>query len=428
MTIKLKKQVIEILDILKKKSTEIAAEDLAEELKIDYIVLMSAVNDLIAYDLGGFKEKEIYNVTPNEEGLLYLEHGFPERQLLNLMLKSDIKEISLKELMKQSGLEKNIFYVGISNLKKNRWISQSKASGDNKVFLITEEFPQTEIEKFFHEFMKKSIVNYSELSKQDLKLLDSLNKRKIIKKIQKTQRVIYLTELGSKISPSEIEELKQISKITPEMLSSGSWQNFDLKPFDVTKPGPLLKAGKIHPLINLINEIREVFLSMGFTEIRGPIIESAFYCFDALFQPQDHPAREMQDTFYLNNPETAKLPEKDRVLAVKEIHENGGDSGSVGWGYQWDVKNAKKTVMRTHTTATTMRRLAEFYRNNDNVPVKVFCVDRVFRNEKLDKTHLAEFTQIEGIVIDDNVTLCDLIGLLTEFYRKLGFKKIMTRP
>jgi len=428
MTIKLKKQVIEIFNIIKKKSTEIVAEDLAEELNIDYIVLMSAVNDLIAQDLGGFKEKEIYNVAPNEEGRVYLEKGFPERQLLNLMLESDVKEISLKDLMKKSGMERNIFYVGISNLKKSRWISQSKASGENKIFLIAEEFPQTEIEKFFDRFKENSIVDYSELSKQDKKVLDILNKRKLIKKIQRTKRIIYLTEIGSNISTSEIEELKQISKITPEMLSSGNWQKYDLKPFDVTKPGPLLKTGKIHPLVNLINKIREVFLSMGFTEIRGPIIESAFYCFDALFQPQDHPAREMQDTFYLNNPKTAKLPEKDRVLAVKEIHENGGDSGSIGWGYQWDIETAKKTVMRTHTTATTMRRLSEFYRNNDNVPVKVFCVDRVFRNEKLDKTHLAELTQIEGIVIDDNVTLCDLIGLLAEFYRKLGFKKIMTRP
>jgi phenylalanyl-tRNA synthetase alpha chain len=212
------------------------------------------------------------------------------------------------------------------------------------------------------------------------------------------------------------------------MLSSGTWNNYELKPFDVSKSGPLLKAGKFHPMINLINDIREIFLSMGFTEIRGPIIESAFYNFDALFQPQDHPAREMQDTFYLNNPKVAKLPENDRVKAVKETHENGGDSGSRGWGYEWDIETAKRTVLRTHTTATTIRRLAEFYRNNDQVPVKVFCIDRVFRNEKLDKSHLAEFTQVEGIVIDDNATLCDLIGLLSEFYRKLGFKKIITRP
>ena len=113
------------------------------------------------------------------------------------------------------------------------------------------------------------------------------------------------------------------------MLSSGTWSNYNIKPFDVAKPGPLLKGGKIHPVINLINEIREIFISLGFTEIRGPIIESAFFNFDALFQPQDHPAREMHDTFYLNNPKISKLPEKDRVKAVKDTHENGGDSGLI---------------------------------------------------------------------------------------------------
>ncbi len=428
MSIELKKQVIDILKILQEKDIEIEASKLADELNVDYIVLMSAVNDLIDNNLGGFREEEMYQVSLSQEGLTYLEKGLPERQILQILLKNEIKEINLDDLRGQAKLDENLFYVGISNLKKNKWVAQSKATGENKIFLIAEEFPETQLEKFLKKFESNEIVDYSTLSKEELMQFDILNKRKLMNKVRKTQRIIYLTKKGKSIPISEIKELKQISKITSEMLSSGTWKNCNLKPFDVTKPGPLLKAGKIHPLVNLINEIREIFLSMGFIEIRGPIIESAFYNFDALFQPQDHPARELQDTFYLNNPKVAKLPEKDRVLAVKKTHENGGDSGSIGWGYEWDENIAKKTVLRPHTTATTMRRLAQFYRNNEKVPVKVFCVDRVFRNEKLDKSHLAEFTQVEGIVIDDNVTLCDLIGLLSEFYRKMGFKKIVTRP
>ncbi|MHA2039134.1 MAG: phenylalanine--tRNA ligase subunit alpha [Promethearchaeota archaeon] len=428
MPIKLRKQTIEILEVLKNKQSNVAANNLAEEMQLDYIVLMSAVNELIDNKLGGFEEEEINQISLNYEGHEYLEKGLPERQLLNLMLKDNLKEITKDELLKRSTLSQSIYYIGISNLKKNKWLAQSKATGEDKLFLIAEDFPQTKLELFLEKFKENSVVDRSSLSNEELKLIDSLNKRKLIKKTRRTQRIISLSNKGRKISLSEIEESRQVSKITSEMLSSRSWESYELKPFDVTKSGPLLKAGKIHPLVNLINEIREIFLSMGFIEIRGPIIESAFYNFDALFQPQDHPAREMQDTFYLNNPKTAKLPDKDRVLAVQETHENGGDSGSLGWGYKWDVNNAKKTVLRTHTTATTMRRLAQFYKENEQVPVKVFCIDRVFRNEKVDKSHLAEFTQIEGIVIDNNVTLCDLIGLLTEFYRKMGFKKIVTRP
>lgn len=428
MTIKLKKQVIEILEVIKKKNTELLASELANDLDIDYIVLMAAVNDLIEENLGGFREEDVNQIVLNEEGHDYLEKGLPERQLLKILLDSNIKEISIEDLHIKSKLEEQIFYVGLANMKKNRWVAQSKASGENKIFLMLEEFPETEIEKFLLKFKKKSTMNYSTLSKKEMEYLDLLNKRKLIVKEKKTHRIIFLTNKGKSIKKSDIEELEQVSKITPEMLSAGTWKNYNLKPFDITKPGPLLKAGKTHPLINLINEIREIFISMGFTEIRGPIVESAFFNFDALFQPQDHPARELQDTFYLNNPKVARLPDRDRVMAVKATHENGGDSGSLGWRYKWNENIAKQTVLRTHTTSTTMRRLAQFYKDNDKTPIKVFCIDRVFRNEKLDKSHLAEFTQVEGIVIDENVNLSDLIGLLSEFYRKMGFKKIVTRP
>ncbi len=137
MSVKLKKQTIEILKVLKKKPNEVLANDLARELKIDYIVLMSTINDLIEYDLGGFKEKEVDQVCLNEEGIEYLRKGLPERQLVNVLLENDIKQLSLDELFKRSKMEIKLFYVGISNLKKNRWTAQSKSSGENRIYLIT---------------------------------------------------------------------------------------------------------------------------------------------------------------------------------------------------------------------------------------------------------------------------------------------------
>ncbi len=310
MTIKLKKQVIEILEVLKKKNMELLASELANELNIDYIVLMAAINDLIEKNLGGFREEDVNQILLNEEGINYLEKGLPERQLLKILLDSNIKEISVEDLQVKSKLDKQIFYVGLANIKKNRWVAQSKASGEDKIFLVVEEFPETEIEKFLLNFKEQPTINYSALSKKEKEYLDVLNKRKLIEKKKKTRRIIFLTNEGKSINISNIEELEQVSKITSEMLSSGTWKKYNLKPFDITKPGPSLKAGKTHPLVNLINEIREVFISMGFTEIRGPIVESAFFNFDALFQPQDHPARELQDTFYLTNPKVARLPDR----------------------------------------------------------------------------------------------------------------------
>jgi phenylalanyl-tRNA synthetase alpha chain len=167
---------------------------------------------------------------------------------------------------------------------------------------------------------------------------------------------------------------------------------------------------------------------MGFTEIKGPLVELAFYNFDSLYQPQDHPARELHDTFYLKNPAKGKLPNKNKVKAIKNTHENGGSSGSTGWGYEWDENIAKKILLRTHTTATTIRRLSKVIKEKDKLPLKVFSIDRVFRNENVDRTHLAEFIQVEGIVIGENANLAHLRGILTEFYHKMGFKDIIMRP
>jgi len=159
MTIKLKKQTIEILKVLKKKPVEVLAKDLVRDLKIDYIVLISAINDLIEFDLGGFKEEEIYQISLNDEGINYLTNGLPERQLLNILLENNIKELSVDELLKRSKLERNIFYIGISNLKKNRWVAQSKASGENKIYLILKNF------------LKQKSKDFSKNSKEILHLI-----------------------------------------------------------------------------------------------------------------------------------------------------------------------------------------------------------------------------------------------------------------
>ena len=168
MTIKLKKQVIDILKVLKEKESECIASELADELNIDYIVLMSAINDLIDQNLGNFKEVEINQISLNKEGQSYLEDSLPERQLLNILLKNNRKEIIIEELLKKSKFDKQLFYIGLSNMKKNRWVAQSKASGENKIFLIADEFPEKDIEIFLNKFRDNNKLDYSSLSKNEL--------------------------------------------------------------------------------------------------------------------------------------------------------------------------------------------------------------------------------------------------------------------
>ena len=119
------------------------------------------------------------------------------------------------------------------------------------------------------------------------------------------------------------------------------------------------------------------------------------------------------------DPATAKLPDPKYVSKVAETHTSGGGYGSRGYRYDWQTDEAQKNLLRTHTTAVSARMLHALA-SRPFVPSKFFSIDRVFRNETLDATHLAEFHQVEGVIADRNLSLADLIGVLHEFFSRLG--------
>lgn len=239
--------------------------------------------------------------------------------------------------------------------------------------------------------------------------LDLLKKRKWVSISTTTDYEITLTPEGKSEKPEA-----HVNQLTPQMLLDGSWKKQSFTTFSPLTPVPKQWPGRFHPMTDLVNRVRQAFLSMGFTERREPFIESTFWDFDALFVPQDHPAREMQDTFYIEG--DAPLP-KDKALVgrVADIHKTC-------WG-TWEKSEAEKFLLRTHTTCVSARTLAEL-----KPPVKMFSVDKVFRNETLDYKHLAEFYQVEGIVYDPDVNFKHLLGYLKHFYTLMGFDKIRVRP
>ncbi|MDP7323742.1 MAG: phenylalanine--tRNA ligase subunit alpha, partial [Candidatus Woesearchaeota archaeon] len=164
---------------------------------------------------------------------------------------------------------------------------------------------------------------------------------------------------------------------------------------------------------------------MGFEEQRGDLVQTAFWDLDALYVPQDHPARQMQDTFYLKDPEFGKLP-KEIVKKVKAAHMNGGTTGSKGYGTDWSEEEAKRNLLITHDTFLSGRVLAGL--NKDDLPKKTFQIMKVFRNEVLDWKHLFEFYQIGGIVIDEHANFRNLLGYLKQFFKKMGYEDVRLRP
>lgn len=144
-------------------------------------------------------------------------------------------------------------------------------------------------------------------------------------------------------------------------------------------------------------------------------VESGFWNFDTLFVPQQHPARDLQDTFYISDPQAAQDPPSEYYQRVATVHEKGGYD-SIGYRAPWSDADSHKLLLRTHTTARSAYMLHKVASRKEGFkPVKMFSIDRVFRNEATDATHLAEFHQVEGVVADYGLTLGDLIGLCYGF-------------
>lgn len=220
----------------------------------------------------------------------------------------------------------------------------------------------------------------------------------------------------------------QATDLTKEMLETGEWKKESFKEYNFEADGKPTGGGYLHTLLKVREQFRLVFLEMGFEEMpTNNYVESSFWNFDALFQPQQHPARDEHDTFFLSDPEFANVPDRNYLERVRKIHEEGG-YGSRGYRYNWSEEEARKNILRTHTTAVSSRMLYLLAQDDEFKPRKYFSIDRVFRNETLDATHLAEFHQIEGLVADRNLSLGDLKGIIHEFFKKMGMSRLRFKP
>jgi len=357
----------------------------------------------------------------NEEGETYAKEGLPERRLVEALEELG-GEAKIGEAVKKAKLKPKTIPIALGWLRRKGWATIQEKQ---KTLKRTQKEPQRgDDEEILNLLAEKGAVITQQLSKGKIEAVAVLRRRKLIEVKENTLRTLELTPKGRRFAKKGIEVVAEVSQLTPELIVTRKWKGAKLRKFDVTAPGPPQYPGKPHPLQQIIGRAREIFLEMGFTEIRGPLIETAFWNFDALFTPQDHPAREMQDTFYLSSPKVGKLPERRVVEAVARTHEDGWKTASKGWGYIWRPQEARRLVLRTHTTAETVKYLL----SKKETPIKVFSVDRVYRNEQLTYRNTAEFHQIEGIVVDKGVTLRDLMGTLKTFYSRFGLKNVQFWP
>ncbi len=374
----------------------------------DFSQMVEVMNALSWLKVKGLvKIKEKLDV----EYCLNRDEELPEVQIYEILRERG--EVSIEELFRI--LPKNVVSVGMGHLRR---MGIPLENGKLKFRNVDEEI---EKRRELLNLLRERCVKEGEVDQELIK--DFLKRKGLIRKKEKVQRYASLTNLGRKVLEEGIEIKEEITQLTPELIQTGKWRDYELKRYDVKLFAPRVYAAKPHPLTQIIEKIRRIFLMMGFEEVQGDYVVNAFWDMDALFIPQDHPAREMQDTFYLKKPDRIPIEDRDYMLKVKEMHENGGGI-SRGWKYEWSEEIAEKAMLRTHTTVNSIKYLYE----HREPPVRMFSIGRVFRRENMDSTHLPEFTQIEGIYMDEDANFQVLLGILKEFYSLMGFPTIRFRP
>ncbi len=400
-----------------------------EEFSLQELVQETGLQaDAIRRVLGELEEKSLVKVVRekverpvlSKSGEETLAKGsLPEQRLCELLQKQPLDMNALRGHFSQNPQE---FSAAFGLAKRSNWIELKSEKAQTLVHLTPLGKKSSGSSPLWHVLL--SVSRGEELSKHSA-TISELHARGLVTSKIHTNETAQITSAGKTFFASgKKSELKtnQIGLLTPQILASGAWKNSSFKPYDVTLGVEERVPGKIHPLRQVVRDVRQIMVELGFDEMDSGLVESAFWNMDAMFIPQDHPAREVQDTFYL--PGKAILENPELIKRVKAMHEHGGKTGSKGFGYEWDPRVAAQLLLRTHTTATTFRELAKSAQH----PQKKFAIGRIFRNEAIDATHLAEFHQVEGYIMGEGLTLRHLMGIITEFYAKLGLTKIRFKP
>lgn len=394
---------IALLDLLKKRK-ESKIDEAAEELGLNKDKLMWAAENLKSDGLIIVERTSQDEYLITAEGKNYFK-GLPEELLAKAAKSKPLK------------MDGTINNIGLSWAKKNGWIEIKNG--------IISATPKWDHDSKIAYQQKAMLLKVSEsridgkLSQQEKEALSTLIKRGLVEKSTKsTDASIKITEKGAATKT----ESKGIGALTRELIIKESWKKDSIRPYDIHAEYEKINPARQHPMRDFMNVVRDAWFKMGFMETSGPIIESAFWNFDTLFSPQDHPTRDMQDTFFLSNPKYVDVEDLELLERVRKMHK-------LGWKQQFNDQLSKAALLRTHTTSVSARNIRKYAElSSENYPIKLFSIGKVFRNESVDYKHMAEFYQTEGIIIGDNLNFSNLLDTLKRFWLQLGVDTIRFKP
>jgi len=420
-----------VLDAVRSASIDDSV-DFAKSNNFSHQAVVGVLKSLHSREIVEISQKRIESWQLTDEGSRCRDHGSPEYLLkeiletfgetpkkvviekFNALLPSSILPVDQTEGKIPKSAGEKMLDIAVSQGMKHK-IFKIRNDGDVFISLTKPDF---------HDDVREACRKISSgIPLESTKAYEVLKKRQLVYQSITTS---YAVKKGPKYDSSEREVAVDLTR---SMLQNRTWKNMEFKPYNLNAAGALQPTGSIHPLMRVKQEYREIFLEMGFTEMEtSNYIESSFWNFDALFVPQNHPARDAQDTFFISDPKSSAPPVDTYLNKVKSVHESGEGCESTGYSYVWSGEEAKRNVLRTHTTAVTARILYQLAQNRDHQYGKFFSIDRVFRNEEMDKTHLCEFHQIEGVIIDKDLSLVHMMTVLKQFFQRIGIQKLRFKP
>ncbi|MFA5333296.1 MAG: phenylalanine--tRNA ligase subunit alpha [Candidatus Nanoarchaeia archaeon] len=405
--------------LLSNLSNTLSLNKAVELAKMPEIQVLKAAQWLSNKDLAIIKETKKKAISLTNRGKEVVDKGLPELRLLDEL---SIKDKKMNEI---TSLDKNEFNKALGICKKEGLLSM--LNGALKITSLGKEYLIKEEEK--KKILESLKIGETDLKKLKIKEKDlkELTERGLILMIDRTEWEFSATPLGLQLIKKGINiEEELLERVTPNLIKSREWESKKFRRYNILEPVAPPIFAKKHPYNEFINEIKSLFVSMGFKEMAGNYVETNFINCDALYMPQDHPARAVHDIFFIKEPKKASLKEfKKFIKKVKNAHENG-ITGSTGWGVKMDKEISRIHVLRSQTTSASIRKLMS---PDLEIPGKYFIIDRMARPDVIDWKHGAEFLQMEGIILGEEMNLASLLSLLRMFAEKIAkVEKFLIMP
>jgi phenylalanyl-tRNA synthetase alpha chain len=411
------------LSTLAKLSGRASTEQLISQSGLSDSAVMRAALTLRDKKLVQIIEERRTIARLNAEGKMYATNGLPERQAVRVLSMLDGKA-PFEEIFRRTELGKQLIPIVLGWIQRKKWATLDSKTNTLQMQGKAEEESD---EKLVNLLAEREETTVEELNPDLQEAFRLLKSRKLLDVEQKTKRIIEITEAGNAAVKKGLKAAAEVTQLTPQLIISGKWRKVCFQKYNIRALVAKTWPGKKHPYLQFIDRVREKLINLGFEEMTGTNVETSFFNFDALYMPQDHPAREIMDIYLVKTPKYGSIGAPRQVLQnVKQTHENGWKTGSTGWQYKYSVKEAKRLILRGHGTCLSARTLLS---KDLQIPGRYFSIARCYRPDVLDQTHLTEFNQVEGIVVDENLNLRDLLGILVTFATEIAeADKIRLKP